>query len=188
MEFQFHFERSLQAAAYLLSKTNGGEMQYIHLLKMLYIADREYLAEYGYMITGDNVVATEHGPVLSTVFNLIKGKNAKASEWRRFLQTKPKEFTVRLVSDPGHGDLSRAIIAKLDNVERFGNLKPYQVVRLTHDFPEWGAYYTHNASTPIPWQSILQHQGKEGMVRVAKEQIKLQAHQRAFQKKVNEAK
>lgn len=43
--FRFRFERSLQAAAYLI-KLAGGELSYIHLLKMLYIADREYLAEY----------------------------------------------------------------------------------------------------------------------------------------------
>jgi len=186
LQFDFNFDRSLQAAAYLLNKAEGHEMPYIHLLKMLYIADREFLAEYGYMITGDKVVAMEHGPVLSSVLNLIKGQISKAGNWQRFLKTKAKTYTVRLVSDPGIEDLSRAVMLKLDDVfERYGNLAPFQVVELTHEFPEWRTYYAHNTSTPISWQSILQHQGKEKMVQIAEEQIKLQAHQRAFQKKVN---
>lgn len=186
VEFHFHFDRSLQATAYLLSKAEGAEMPYVHLLKMLYVADREYLAEYGYMITGDKVVAMEHGPVLSNVLNLIKGRKAKSGKWRQFIQTEPKTYVLRLISDPGNGDLSRAIMLKLDDVfERFGNLKPFEVAELTHELPEWRDFYRCDTSTPIPWQSILQHQGKSEMVRVAEERIKLQAHQRAFQKVVN---
>jgi uncharacterized phage-associated protein len=188
LEFRFHFDRSLQAAAHLLRKAEAYELPYIHLLKMLYVADREYLAEYGYMITGDKVVAMEHGPVLSNVLNLIRGKVAKAGEWQKFLRTSPKTFSVRMVSDPGDGDLSRAIMVKLDDVfERYGDLKPFQVVELTHEFTEWRDFYKHDTSKPIPWRSILKYQGKEGMVRVAEENIKLQAHQRAIQKAINAA-
>lgn len=185
-QFQFHFDRSLQAAAYLLGKVKCHEMPYIHLLKMLYIADREFLAEHGYMITGDKVVAMEHGPVLSNVLNLINGYKSKSGNWQRFLKTKKKTFTVRLSQDPGIDDLSRAIMIKLDDVfERYGTLEPFQVVQLTHEFPEWKIFYTYNTSTHIPWQSILQHQGKEKMTPVVEGQIKLQAHQKAFQKKTN---
>ena len=73
-QFKFCFDRSLQAAAYLLKSAKGRELRYIHLLKMLYIADREYLVEYGYTITGDNAVAMQYGPVLSRILNLIKGQ------------------------------------------------------------------------------------------------------------------
>jgi len=181
-QFKFCFERSLQAAAYLLKSAEGCELRYIHLLKMLYIADREYLVEYGYTITGDNVVAMQYGPVLSRILNLIKGKASEAETWRQFILTERSRRTVRLVADPGIGELSRASMRKLDSVfERFGNLKPFEVVRLTHEFPEWEDYYRDNTSTPIPWQAILRAQGKEKMIRVAKEQIGLQAHRDALQ-------
>jgi len=184
-QFRFHFDRSLQAAAYLLKWAKGREMRYIHLLKMLYIADREYLAEYGYTITGDKVVAMQYGPVLSRILNLIKvkGETSQIERWQQFIPTERDRRTVQLVADPGIGELSRASMAKLDSVfERFGNLKPFEVVRLTHEFPEWEHYYRDNTSTPIPWQAILRAQGEEKMIRIAKGQIGLQAHQDALQK------
>lgn len=39
-------------------------MSYLRMLKLLYLADRESLKETGHTITGDRVVAMEHGPVL----------------------------------------------------------------------------------------------------------------------------
>ena len=56
VNFRFRFERALQSAAYLV-KMAGGKDHYIRLLKLLYIAEREYLLTYGEMITGDKVVA-----------------------------------------------------------------------------------------------------------------------------------
>jgi len=186
LRFHFNFDRSLQAVAHLLKKMDGEEMPYIHLLKMLYIADREYLAENGYMITGDRVVAMEYGPVLSHILNLIKGKEDRAGVWQHSIQTL-KRYSIRLISDPGIGDLSRSIMAKLNTVfDRFGNLEPFRVVQLTHDFPEWSKHYVSGTSTLIPWQEILLAQGKEQMEQIAVEQIRLQSHQRALQKVINE--
>ena len=56
MTFRFSFEKSLQAAGVLLG-LDGGRMERIRLLKLLYIADRELLAESGRTITGDRAVA-----------------------------------------------------------------------------------------------------------------------------------
>jgi hypothetical protein len=39
------------------------------------------LAERARPITGDRAVAMDHGPVLSTTCNLIKGEDYLASEW-----------------------------------------------------------------------------------------------------------
>ena len=43
MNLRFQFERALQASAYLL-RLDGKRMAYLRLLKLLYIADREWLA------------------------------------------------------------------------------------------------------------------------------------------------
>jgi len=183
LRFYFHFDRSLQASAYLLKQTAEQELPYIHLLKMLYIADREHLAEYGYTITGDTVVAMQYGPVLSHILNLIKGKEKDAGVWRQFVGHASKKYNVRLIQDPGNADLSKASTDRLKSVfMRYGNLKPFQVVDLTHDFLEWQFYYTDGTSTRIPWQAILQAQGADKMIRVAETQIKLLRHQRALQK------
>ena len=45
MEFRFNFSRTLQSAAILLKLQPNRRMSYLRLLKLLYIADREMLAE-----------------------------------------------------------------------------------------------------------------------------------------------
>ena len=43
---QFDFRRALQAGAYLL-RLDGKRMGYLRLLKLMYVAEREWLAETG---------------------------------------------------------------------------------------------------------------------------------------------
>jgi uncharacterized phage-associated protein len=77
MHLRFHFEKSLQAAGVLLH-LEGGRMPYMRLLKLLYIADREMLAETAKPVTGDRAYAMKNGPVLSHVYALIKGESSRA--------------------------------------------------------------------------------------------------------------
>lgn len=49
--FSFNFEKALQAAGVVLGEHHG-RMKSIRLLKILYIADRELLAETGRTLTG----------------------------------------------------------------------------------------------------------------------------------------
>jgi Protein of unknown function (DUF4065) len=86
MHFQFRFEKALQATGVLLELA-GGRMEYLRLLKLLYISDREMIAESLSPITGDRVVAMNHGPVLSQIYDLIKGQSAKSGEWLDYVST-----------------------------------------------------------------------------------------------------
>ena len=79
MNFRFNFERALQASAYLL-RLDGKRMGYLRLLKLLYIADREWLAETGESITGDRAYAMKYGPVLSSDLRPHQGQRIKG--WR----------------------------------------------------------------------------------------------------------
>ena len=81
-------------------------MSYLRLLKLLYIADREWLAETGESITGDRVYAMKQGPVLSTLYDLIKGNGTRAGEWDDFIHT--DGYAVELVADPVEASCPRA--------------------------------------------------------------------------------
>lgn len=72
--------KTLQAVAVLL-ELDGGRMARIRLLKLLYIVDRELLADVARPLTGARVVAMKYGPVLSQVYDLIKGEAARAGVW-----------------------------------------------------------------------------------------------------------
>ncbi len=73
LRFQFSCTKAAQAAAVLLKRAGGSMDKYI-FIKMLYIADRESMGRWGEPITGDSAVSMEHGPVLSTIYDLTKGE------------------------------------------------------------------------------------------------------------------
>ncbi len=139
-------------------------MSYLRLLKLLYIADREWLAENGESITGDRAFAMKQGPVLSMVYDLIKGNGSKAGEWDDFIHT--EGYAIELVADPGRGELSKGIVEKLADVtERYRNIDDWELSELTHEFKEWADHFKGSA-TLIPWQEILQAQNKPEMVAI----------------------
>ena len=56
LRFAFDFEKTLQASA-LVMRIHGGTIGMMRLLKILYIVDRELLAETGNTLTGDQAYA-----------------------------------------------------------------------------------------------------------------------------------
>src|SRR6185295_15831422 len=81
--------------------------------------------------------------------------------WSQYLQT--DEFDLVLKVDPGHGELSRGIRRKLEEVaKRYEHLTGPQLIDATHAFPEWRAHYipNSNSSFPFDWEEVMAHQGK----------------------------
>jgi len=164
MTFRFDFDKTLQGAGVLL-RLDANRMAYIRLLKLLYIADRELLAETARTITGDEAVALKNGPVLSRVYDLIKGVGPKTAEWSDYIHT--VHYSVELKKDPGRGKLSKGEIEKLAEVtERFRMMDDWELSEYTHEFPEWKKHHEPGTSTPIPWQEMLEAQGKAGLSRI----------------------
>ncbi|HEX8199181.1 MAG TPA: Panacea domain-containing protein [Isosphaeraceae bacterium] len=164
MNFRFNFEKTLQAAGVLLC-LDGDRMERIRLLKLLYIADRELLTETGRTLTGDRAVAMTHGPVLSRVYDLLKGEAARAGEWGRSIHSEGHAVVLR--DDPGRGELSRREVEKLTEVtERFRNTDDWTLSEATHGFEEWSNNYVEGTSTPIPWLDVLVAENKEELVEI----------------------
>jgi uncharacterized phage-associated protein len=161
MQLRFNFEKSLQAAGVLL-RLEEGRMPYMRLLKLLYIAERETLAATASPLTGDRGYAMKHGPVLSHIYDLIRGVGPRFDEWDKYIRT--QGYAVKLADDPGRGKLSRGEVEKLTEVsERYRNRDHWELSDLTHEFPEWRAHWPDGAeagSYPIPWEDVLAAQGE----------------------------
>jgi uncharacterized phage-associated protein len=138
-------------------------MEYLRLLKLLYIADRELLAETGRTLTGDRAVAMKQGPVLSAVYDLVKcqGVTANVVEWARVIHR--EGYEVVLGSDVGVKRLTKAELAKLNEVcDRFRDTDSVELSELTHEFGEWSAAFdtqNPNSAYPIKWEAALVAQG-----------------------------
>jgi uncharacterized phage-associated protein len=156
IKFTFNERKAVQAAARFISR-GGGEMNYLALMKLLYLADREALLRYGRPITGDKVVAMKHGPVLSRVYNLVSHKKQElpASQWHKFI-ARPDSYvyTVRFSGVPDISELSQAEVALIDEIfARFQGWDEWSLVAYTHTLPEW--HDPKNTSVPIPFEDIL---------------------------------
>lgn len=135
--FRFDIDKAAQAVGVILREEPGHRINYMKLLKLLEIAERESLKETGNMITGDRLVAMDRGPVPSNVYNLIKGEHLGTVHWDSFIER--ERYHVSLGSKhPGVSRLSRFEIAKLTQVtKRHANDDEWEMVRITHEFDEW---------------------------------------------------
>src|SRR4051812_27718977 len=93
---RFREDKTTQAAALLL-KWAGGRMNYMKLIKLLYLADRTALLRWGRPITFARPISMRHGPVLSEVLDLInEGQLApETSAWRDTISA-PAQYEVSL--------------------------------------------------------------------------------------------
>jgi uncharacterized phage-associated protein len=161
IQFRFHPEKAVEAAATLLKLHDREPMKYLGLLKMLYIADRIALQRIEQPITGDSYVSMDRGPVLSGVYDLIKGLPVGDALplWSRFISPRNSDYDVRLLSDPGDGELCEEEEAILKEVyQSFGHIDPFAVCEWTHDLPEWRD--PHGSAIPILVEDILHNVGK----------------------------
>lgn len=135
-EHRLNLRKTIQATGVLLRRERGSRMNYMRLLKVLYIADRECLRQLGHTITRDRYVAMERGPVLSTVLDLVKDRDMRAKFWTKFFRT--CGYQIEMTSHPGLGTLSKAEIDILHAVsEKYEGFDEWDMVKECHTFPEW---------------------------------------------------
>lgn len=168
IQFQFDSIKAVESAALLL-KFNGRSMNYMGLLKMLYIADRKALEKINFPIIGDQYYSLDYGPILSSVYDLIKGFDVKregvkgASHiWQKYISTRPKEYKnenyykVRLLKDPGVQELCQDEEEILEEVySKFAGIDPFEVAKWTHELPEWKNPF--GSRIPIEVENVLKY-------------------------------
>jgi uncharacterized phage-associated protein len=151
--------KTIQAIGILLRQDGVRCMNYMRLLKLLYIADRETLGRTGRPIVGGPVIAMERGPVLLEVFDLIRGRHRHMPLWDEYLRT--SHFNLELIKDPDVGQLSRYEIATLQEAaRRHADDDEWELSRLTHEFPEWKKNNPGTSSRPIPLTDVLEAVGR----------------------------
>lgn len=170
-----HFaeEKTAAAAAFLLREAGGG-MEYIRLLKLLYLADREAWNRLGRPITGDDYVSMDHGPVLSKTYNLIKAEGDQqdpTGPWQATVE-RAGRYDVALRGEPNLGPLSEAEVEILgDTHERFRTMKTWDLIDHLHKtLPEWTN--PKGTSIEIDPEDILKALGKGNAIKSVREDMK----------------
>lgn len=156
----FNERKATQAAAYFL-KLAGGRMNYMLLIKLLYILDRRALLKWGRPVTGDTYFSMKFGPVLSEVLELVTEmpEPNDIGYWASHI-SEPSAYTVKLRKNPGDDDLSEAEESIIEAVfEKYGHYDRFKLADLLHKIlPEWKP--VQSGRIPITYTDILKAGGK----------------------------
>jgi uncharacterized phage-associated protein len=159
MAVRFNEGKATQAAAFFL-KLRGGQMHYIKLIKLLYLADREALIRWGLPFTTDRHVSMDNGPVTSRILSLIT-EDCPKPVWSKYISAPLGEYEVRLLEQAPTDLLSRAEENLMSEIfEKYGHMNRWYLIdTVMHKLPEWRN--PCGSSIPITIREILEAGGEE---------------------------
>lgn len=126
-------QRIKEVLLYILSKT--GVVDYYHLMKILYLAERQHLAKWGEKITSDDYYALPHGPVPTRIYDSLKNvKEGKKSFLSDVIVVDKDSPNVTPLRTPDMDYLSKSEIEALDNAIAKNIVKSFaELEQMTHD-------------------------------------------------------
>lgn len=134
----------IEALYYILRKL--GETDKIKLVKLIYLADKYHLIRYGRTITNDDYYAMEHGPVGTTVKDVLSLDSFNISKSYKYAsrlieKTDGNSFRANPDARVSFDMLSESDREALDFVvEKFGRMGQWKLRDYTHKYPEWYQY------------------------------------------------
>jgi len=153
---KFNEKKTTQAASKFLLLARG-QMNYMKLIKLLYLTDREALIRWSRPVTGDKYFSMKHGPVLSEVLDLLNEAPVPGNEsfWPQHISA-PSNYEVKLVQEAGRDELSEAEEELIDEIyQKFGRFEPFRLVDYLHaNLPEWKPVTA--GCEPIRYADILE--------------------------------
>lgn len=144
MLLEFDYKKATQAINYL-TKKEGGQIDKLKLIKLVYFADRYHLRRYGRPMINDMYLAMRLGPVGSSVKDI--------AEFSRFLDEEEKQYatsflgrggvdnTIKSIAEVNTDVFSKSELEALDFAyTEFGGQSASSLVNVTHRYPEWDKF------------------------------------------------
>lgn len=143
IRFKLDWEKLIQAIDYVAAQKPGLTQFYIS--KIIYLADKEHLLDYGRPVSGDKIVAMQDGPVPSATLNAVKLDEEHVPKdvlelFRSRLETRVfgKKYLTYSRGSEEFSKLSGSDKEYLaDAVEKYGNMGWDDLWNLVHDDPAY---------------------------------------------------
>ncbi|MGN6097536.1 MAG: Panacea domain-containing protein [Bosea sp. (in: a-proteobacteria)] len=157
----FNVEKAAQITAYFALR-EGGSIDVLKVLKLVYLAERAYLHAYEIPLTGDTFVVTPDGPILAQILDQLDGSIPCNPKWKRHVGARTRH-AVRAapgVSIDALDHLSTANTEVLDEVwANYGHLDGFALRDLVHDdCAQWTA--PNGSSRQISYSDLFHWLGK----------------------------
>lgn len=144
MMLEFDYKKATQAINYL-TKKEGGQIDKLKLIKLVYLADRYHLRRYGRPMMNDAYFAMPLGPVGSSVKDI--------AEFSSFLDESERIYASEYIgkgilpnnivslANVDSGVFSKSEVEALDFAyNEFGKQTASALVNVTHRYPEWDKF------------------------------------------------
>jgi len=141
IRFNFDEAKAIETLVYIASA--WPKITPFYLSKVLFIADRDHLRQFGRPVTGDAYIAMDNGPVPSRIYDIIKGEldffgNPTAIDEALTIDEKARYHEITAKRKANTDLLSETDIAALDNAIEFCRGKSFtHLSSLTHQEPAW---------------------------------------------------
>ena len=146
MLLEFDYKKATQAINYL-AKKEGGEIDKLKLIKLIYFADRYHLRRYGRPMVNDAYFAMPLGPVGSSVKDIAEFSTFLADEERGYAQryiargSADQLNVVKSIADVQEEVFSQSEVEALNFAySEFGGYKASRLVDIAHRYPEWDKF------------------------------------------------
>src|SRR5258708_4297025 len=113
MNFPVNPTKATEAVARLLEK-EGGKADFLRIVKLVYLADRDSIIRRGIPIVGGRYFSMRCGPSIGEVMNFANLER-HAPEWEKYISPRQGHI-LALKQAPGYDNLSQSEIDILDGV------------------------------------------------------------------------
>lgn len=168
MDFPANGKKATDAVARII-RQSGQSVDYLRVVKLIYLADRKSLSKRGIPIVGGRCYSMRKGPVNGDVMDFVNRRNAPG--WKETISPR-KGNALSVIAEPDYDSLSESELQMLDEVVH------EHLARTTEELVEWchencEEYEKVGAISrkPISVESILRAEGKTKarIARVVKE-------------------
>ncbi|MCC6691552.1 MAG: SocA family protein [Bacteroidia bacterium] len=139
----FNYKKATQALNYLALK-NGGSLNKMKAIKLIWLADRFHLRKYGRTITGDVYFALPFGPIPSTTRDILEQNtilsDVELSYSQDFLAIDDR-YNFSATKETATKVFSQTDLEVINEVvKNYNQLDEFILSELSHKSPEWKKY------------------------------------------------
>lgn len=136
----FKVDKGTQALNYF-AKAEGGKINKMKAMKLLWVADRYHLRKYGRSITDDRYQAMEYGPVPSSAKDIAQHSDFCTKEMidyaKKYIQPLDK-YDFKSVAEVDNEVFSETDLEALKFAhDNFGKFDEFTLAKISHAYPEW---------------------------------------------------
>lgn len=136
MDKKINYKKIIQALNYISTKQPNNLMNKMKAYKLLCLADRYHIRQYGRSITNDVYCALPYGTVPSNTMNLFTGKLSD-DDFNLNIEI-VDNYNYKSKSAPNLKVFSKTDLEAIDIIlEKFNHKTEFELSQFSHIFPEW---------------------------------------------------